>query len=129
MAKTDHRNLSRRERQIMDVVYRQGKASAQEVMDQMPEAPGYSTVRTLLGVLERKGFLRHERKSYHYVYYPTTPAAEMSSNMLEHVMETFFDGSAKLMVSALMDLSHDQLSEGDYDELMHLIEKTRQDGR
>ena len=129
MAEIDHRNLSRRERQIMDVIYRAGQATAQEVMDQMPDPPGYSTVRTLLGVLERKGFLTHERKSYHYVYTPTTPASEVRSNMLEHVLDTFFDGSAQSVVSALMDIRQDELSSRDYEELARLIEKSRSEGR
>ncbi len=88
MTRTKIQDFSRRERQIMDIVYRLGEATAAEVMRQMPEAPGYSTVRTLLGVLERKGHLNHERRGHHYVYRPTTPVETVSSSMLEHVMET-----------------------------------------
>ncbi len=125
----DHRNLSRRERQIMDVIYGHGRATALEVMDRIPDPPGYSTVRTLLGVLERKGFLRHERKSYHYVYFPTAPASEVRSNALEHLMETFFDGSATRVVSALMDLRRDELGSREFAEIQALIEKSKKQGR
>ena len=112
MTRTKIQDFSRRERQIMDIVYRLGEATAAEVMRQMPEAPGYSTVRTLLGVLERKGHLNHERRGHHYVYGPTTSVEAASSSMLEHVMETFFDGSASRLVSAVLDISDAQLSTG-----------------
>ena len=87
MAPANIQDFSRRERQIMDVIYWLGEATAAEVMRQIPEPPGYSTVRTLLGVLERKGHLEHQRRGHHYVYSPTTPVEKASSSMLEHVME------------------------------------------
>ena len=129
MARTKIQDFSRRERQIMDVVYRLGEATAAEVMGQMPEAPGYSTVRTLLGVLERKQHLNHERRGHHYVYSPTTPVEAISSSMLEHVMETFFDGSASRLVSAVLDISDAQLSTDEYDEILAIVEKAKTEDR
>ena len=128
MSQTDLQNLSRRERQIMDIIYRDAQATAQEVMVQMPEPPGYSTVRTLLGVLERKGYVYHKRKSYHYVYYPTMPAAEARSTALEHLVDTFFQGSATRVVSALIDLKQEKLSPEEFQELKRLIEKAEEEG-
>ena len=127
MSTPEHRNLSRRERQIMDIIYRRGTATAMEVMERMPDPPGYSTVRTLLGVLERKGFLTHERKSYHYVYSATTPASEVRSSALEHLMDTFFEGSTTRVVSALMEMKQNDISDEEYDELLQLIEQSKQE--
>lgn len=129
MAKTDQRNLSRRERQIMDIIYQRGNATAMEVMNGMPDPPGYSTVRTLLSVLERKGFLHHKRQSYHYVYTPTIPAAEARSSALEHLMDTFFEGSATRIVSALMHLKQDELKAEELEEIKQLIEEAKADDR
>lgn len=126
--KKDHLNFSRRERQIMDVIYKLGQATAAEVLDNLPDPPGYSTVRTLLGVLERKGHLRHERQGYHYVYFPTAPVEKVSASMLQHVMNTFYDGSATRVVSALLDISDSDLSQQEYDEILNLVEKARQEG-
>ncbi|HSR49734.1 MAG TPA: BlaI/MecI/CopY family transcriptional regulator [Acidobacteriota bacterium] len=122
-----HQKLSRRERQIMDIIYREGRCTAQQVMEMMDDAPGYSTVRTLLGVLERKGHLQHERKSYHYEYFPTTPASEVRTTALQHLMDTFFQGSPTRVVSALIDLKADKLTEEEYEELTKLIEKAQAD--
>lgn len=126
---SDLKNLSRRERQIMDVIYQFGHATAVQVMENLPGAPGYSTVRTLLGVLERKGHLRHERRGYHYVYHPTTPVEEASTDMLAHVMNTFFEGSATKLVSAVLDLSDSSLSEAEYQQILEMIEKSHKEGR
>ena len=125
MARTKIQDFSRRERQIMDIVYKLGESTVAEVMRQMPEAPGYSTVRTLLGVLERKGHLNHERRGHHYVYSPTAPVEVVSSSMLEHVMETFFEGSASRLVSAVLDISDAQLSPDEYDEILAIVEKAK----
>jgi BlaI family penicillinase repressor len=129
VARTKIRDFSRRERQIMDIVYRVGEATAAEVMGQMPEAPGYSTVRTLLGVLERKGHLNHQRRGHHYVYSPTTSVEAASSSMLEHVMETFFDGSASRIVSAVLDISDAQLSKDEYDEILAIVRQAKAEDR
>lgn len=129
MARAKIQDFSRRERQIMDIVYRLGEATAIEVMDQMPDPPGYSTVRTLMGVLERKGHLQHERRGHHYVYSPTTSVEAASNSMLEHVMETFFEGSASRVVSAVLDISDAQLNKSEYDEILKIVEKAKKDGR
>ncbi len=121
-------DFSRRERQIMDVIYRLGEATAAEVMRQIPEPPGYSTVRTLLGVLERKGHLQHQRRGHHYVYSPTTPVEKASNSMLEHVMETFFDGSASRIVSAVLDISDTQMSTREYDEILAIVKTAKKEG-
>ena len=126
---TEHHSFSRRERQIMDVIYRKRRATASEVMEEIPEAPGYSTVRTLLGVLEKKGHLRHERQGYHYVYFPTVAVDQVSSSMLEHVMNTFFEGSAERVVSAVLDITESELTKSEYDKILQMVEQARQEGR
>ncbi len=125
----EFRHLSRRERQIMDVLYRTGKATALEVMQDIPDSPGYSAVRTLLTVLERKGHVRHERNGHHYTYFPVTPKGEARTTALAHVMETFFQGSPTEVMSALIDVSRDRLTSEDYTEILQLLEKSREDGR
>jgi predicted transcriptional regulator len=125
----EHHGFSRRERQIMDVIWRNGKATAADVQEELPDAPGYSTVRTLLGVLERKGHLRHERRGHHYVYYPTVAVREASDTALERVLDTFFEGSAAKLVSAVLDLSETDLEESEYREILRKIEEARKEGR
>jgi len=127
---TDQRFLSRRERQIMDILYRLCSATALQVMEEMgPEPPSYSTVRTLLGILEKKGHVRHEKEGHHYTYVPITPAGEARYSALSHLMDTFFNGSASAVVSALIDLKQDKLTAGEYEEILELVEKSRKEGR
>lgn len=123
------RNLSRRERQIMDAVYKLGRATVSEVLEELPDAPGYSSVRTILGVLVEKGYLWHERESHHYVYYPTTSPEDARAEMMGHVVDTFFQGSVTEAVSALIDLSNDELSRRDYDEIIDMVKESRKAGR
>ena len=125
---SDHQSFSRRERQIMDVIYRKGHATASEVMDEILDPPGYSTVRTLLGVLEKKGHLTHERRGYHYVYTPTIAVDKVSTSMLEHVMHTFFEGSAERVVSALLDISESDLTNSEYDKILEIVKDAKKDG-
>ena len=113
----------------MDIVYKLGQATVAEVMEELPDAPGYSSVRTILGVLVDKRYLWHERESHHYVYHPTTPAEQARSSMLGHVVDTFFQGSVTDVVSTLMDVSKESLSRSDYDEIIKLVRETRKDGR
>ncbi|MCY4120048.1 MAG: BlaI/MecI/CopY family transcriptional regulator [Acidobacteria bacterium] len=126
MPKTD-RHLSRRERQIMDVVYRQGQATAADVLDALPDPPSYSAVRALLRVLEEKGHLRHQRDGARYVFLPTVPRETARRSALARVVQTFFGGSTEAAVAALIDQS--SLSDTDLDRLQDLIDRSRQEGR
>ena len=126
MPKTD-RHLSRRERQIMDVVYQRGQASAAEVLDALPDPPSYSTVRALLRVLDEKGHLRHRREGPRYMFRPTVPRETARRSALARVVRTFFDGSAQAAVATLLDES--SLSPADLDRLQALIDRARQEGR
>lgn len=122
-------NLSRRERQIMDVIYRDGQATATEVLAALPDPPSYSGVRAMLRVLENKGHLRHVPDGTRYVYRPTLPRERAGKPALENVIETFFDGSAEKAVAALLDLSRSELSQAELDRLSRLIEQARTEGR
>jgi len=129
MTSPSHANLSRRERQIMDVVYRLGSAGATEVLEGMPDPPSYSAVRAMLRVLEEKGHLRHEQDGTRYVYLPTLSRARARRSALRSVVDTFFEGSAEQAVAALLDASRDDLSKDELDRLATLIEQARQEGR
>jgi BlaI family transcriptional regulator, penicillinase repressor len=118
-------NLSRREAQIMDVIYRRGEAAAAEVLADLPDPPAYSTVRTLLGILEEKGHLAHKKSGAKYVYKPTRPREAAARSALNRVIHTFFDSSAAETMAALLDLSGDRLSDADLDRLSRLIDEAR----
>ena len=120
--------LSRRERQIMDIVYKLGKASAADVQEKLPETPNYSTVRAQLRVLEEKGYLRHEERGLRYVFLPTIPREQARQSALRRLMDTFFDGSAEQVVAALLDGSAGKLSEGELKRLSGLIERAKKEG-
>jgi predicted transcriptional regulator len=129
MTKTStHTSLTRRERQIMDVLYRRGRASAAEVMADLPGEPNYSTVRTQLRVLEDKGHVRHEEEGGRYVYAPAVPRHAARRSALKHLVETFFDGSAEQVVAAVLGGEASRLSDEDLDRIGELIEKARKDG-
>jgi predicted transcriptional regulator len=129
MGRAPQNNLSRRERQIMDILYRLGQATAAEVLDELPDPPSYSAVRAMLRVLEEKGHLRHEQQGPRYVYLPTMPRDRARRSALKHLLQTFFDGSAPQAVAALLDLSKSELSGDDLDRLSNLIDDARKDGR
>jgi predicted transcriptional regulator len=129
MAKESHLNLSRRERQIMDIIYRSGHATAAEVMELLPDPPSYSAVRAMLRVLEAKGHLRHEQQGPRYVFLPTLPREKASRFALKKVVQTFFDGSAEQAVAALLDISAPKLSDSELNRLSKLIEQARKEGR
>jgi len=124
-----HRNLSRRERQIMDIIYEKGEASAAQVLEELPNPPSYSAVRALLRILEEKGHLSHRLDGPRYIYRPTVPHKTARENALKHILQTFFDNSTEKAVAALLDLSEDQLSEEDYQRLLELIEEAQKEGR
>ncbi|HEX9148298.1 MAG TPA: BlaI/MecI/CopY family transcriptional regulator [Thermoanaerobaculia bacterium] len=122
-------HLSRRERQIMDVVYRLGRATATDVLAQMPEPPSYSAVRAMLRVLENKGHLRHVLEGKSYVYLPTLARTRASRSALRNMLQTFFDGSTEKAVAALLDLSRADLTDDEFARLSNLIDHARQEGR
>jgi predicted transcriptional regulator len=113
----------------MDVIYRLGEATAQEVQDNLPDPPSYSAARGLLRVLEEKGHVTHRQEGPRYVYRPTVPREEARTNALKQVLKTFFDGSAEQAVAALLDMSGPDLSEDEFDRLQSLIERARKEGR
>ena len=121
--------LSRRERQIMDVVYTLGRASVAEVRERLPDPPSYSSVRALMRILEEKGHLRHEQEGPRYVFLPTVPAATARKSALRHLLKTFFEGSAEEAVVALLELEGSELSREEYERLARLIDKARAEGR
>jgi predicted transcriptional regulator len=122
-------NLSRRERQIMEVLYRERQATAGEVLERLPDPPGYSAVRAMLRILENKGQIRHAVDGNRYVYQPRLPRERAGRPAMAGVLETFFDGSTEKAVAALLDLSRDELSDADFDRLSDLIEQARLEGR
>jgi predicted transcriptional regulator len=126
--KTD-KSLSRREREIMDIIYEMREASAQQVMERLPSPPSYSAVRALLRVLEQKGHLLHRQDGPRYVFAPRLAKDKARRNALAHLKRTFFDGSTADVVAALLDTSEDDLSENDLRKLSALIDKARGEGR
>jgi len=129
MAKAPHSSLSRRERQIMDILYRLGRATANEVMADLTGEPNYSTVRTQLRVLESKGHVRHEEEGLRYIYMPTVSRQAVRPSALRHLLETFFDGSAEKMLSTLLGSEGAKLTDAELERLAELIEKARKVGR
>src|SRR5580765_2236763 len=125
MSKSRHATLARRERQIMDVLYRRGRATAAEVMEELPGDPSYSTVRTQLRVLEEKGHVRHEEQGPRYVYIPAVPLQSARKSALRHVMDTFFDGSAEKVIAALLGGEGARLSEKDLERIAQLAAKAK----
>ena len=128
MARSLHTALSRRERQIMDILFRQGRATAADVMGELPNEPSYSTVRTQLRVLEQKGQVRHEDDGVRFVYMPVVARHAARKSALRHVVETFFDGSPEKAVAALLGSDGAKLSGEQLDRIATLIDKARKDG-
>ena len=121
--------LSRRERQIMDILYRLGSATAADVQVQLGGEQSYSTVRAQLRILEEKGFIRHEEQGVRYVFQPTTPRDNASRSALKHLLDTFFEGSAERMVATLLDNKSSRLSEPELDRLSDLVRDARKEAR
>lgn len=121
--------LSRRERQIMEIVYQRGQVTAAEVQEHLPDAPGYSAIRTLLTILESKGHLRHEEQGKRYVYLPTQLRENAAKRALQNVMQTFFDGSVEGAVAALISDEDAALSEEELDRLSALIARAKEERR
>ena len=121
--------LSRRERQIMEVIYREGEATAAEVLNELPDAPSYSAVRALLRILEDKGHLRHRQDGPRYVFSPTVPRERARVSALKQMLQTFFDDSTEQAVAALLDMSSSDLSDEELNRLSRMIEQARKEGR
>ncbi|HEX8466963.1 MAG TPA: BlaI/MecI/CopY family transcriptional regulator [Allosphingosinicella sp.] len=113
--------LGKRERQITEIVYRRGRATAAEVLADLPDAPSYSSVRGMLRHLEGKGYLRHEREGLRYVYSPTSSKTEVRTSALSHLVKTFFDGSISTAVAALLESK--PLTQDEYERLSSLLDK------
>ena len=129
MNKKELNTLSRRERQIMDIIYSRGQATATEVLDNLPDPPSYSAVRALLRVLEEKGHLRHTLDGQRYVFSPTVARERAKRSALRGVLQTFFGGSAEAAVAALLDISHERLSDEELKRMENLIKQARKEGR
>ena len=129
MRKKTLEKLSRRERQIMNIIYQNGKATVAEVLEQLPDPPSYSAIRALMRILEEKGFLKHKTDGPRYLYYPTITVKKAKQSALKHVMQTFFDDSTESVVAALLDISASDLTDKDYERLTRLIENARKEGR
>jgi BlaI family penicillinase repressor len=123
------KNLSRRERQIMDIIYEMKEATALQVMERLPSPPSYSAVRALLRILENKRHLSHRQDGSRYIYVPVLAKDKAKRSAMRHLLKTFFNNSTEEAVAALLDLSEDNMSEEDYDRLEGLVHKARREGR
>jgi len=128
MSQMNHRDLSRRERQILDILYQRGQATAADVQSALPEPPSYSAVRALLRILEEKGHVQHQQDGPRYVYVPTIARDNAKRSALRHMLQTFFDGSAEEAISALLDDTSTRMSPAELDRLARLIETARKSG-
>jgi predicted transcriptional regulator len=128
MTRQTHNDLSRRERQIIDILYAQGRATAAEVQASLPDPPSYSAVRAMLRILEDKGHVKHEQDGPRYVYVPTVGRDNAKRSALRHMLRTFFDGSAEQAISALLDDSSTRLSDRELDRLARMIDQARRTG-
>lgn len=125
----DNNTLSRRERQIMDILYRLGSGTAAEVKENIPDAPSYSAVRALLRILEEKGHLKHAYDGPRYVYAPIVSRPVAQKSALKQIVKTFFDGSTSSAVAALLDMSARDLSDSELDRLARIVEQAKREGR
>jgi predicted transcriptional regulator len=121
-------DLSRRERQILDVLYKTGRATAADVQTAIPDAPSYSAVRTLLRILEDKGHIRHEQDGSRYVYLPVVARDAAKRSAMRHLLNTFFEGSTTQAIAALLDEDSSRLSNADWDRLAAAIKRARKEG-
>jgi predicted transcriptional regulator len=121
--------LTRREREIVDILYRRGRATAHEVLDDLTDAPSYSAVRALLRLLEERGHVRHVVEGTHYVYVPQVSRSDARRSALTHLVRTFFGGNAGDAITALVDTSRAKLSDEELDRIARLIERAKKEGR
>ena len=129
MARSLETPLARREREIMYILYRRGRATAGEVMQELTGAPNYSTVRTQLRVLEQKGHVRHEEEGLRYVYVPAVPRRAARRSALRHLVDTFFDGSAEQVVAALLGGEGTRVSKDELRRIADMVAQARKDDR
>jgi predicted transcriptional regulator len=128
MSPQPHADLSRRERQIVDILYARGRATAAEVLSALPDPPSYSAVRAMLRILEEKGHVRHEQDGPRYIYLPTIGHENAKKSAMRHMLQTFFDGSTSQAISTLLDDQDARLSDAELDRLAGLIAKARKVG-
>jgi predicted transcriptional regulator len=121
--------LSRRERQIMEILFQRGKASASEVREAMEDAPSYSAVRAMLRVLEEKGHLKHQAEGLKYVYVPVVTREKAKRSAVKHLLDTFFSDSPEQVVAALLDVSSKRLTHEELDRMAEMIEKAKREGK
>ena len=129
MSASPNAGLGRRERQIMDVVYRLGRVSVSDVREHLTDPPSYSAVRAMLNLLEEKGHLTHEQDGLRYVYKPTVARAQLRRSALRHVVQTFFDGSPTSAVAALLEMADGELSASDRARLAKMVEQAKAEGK
>lgn len=125
MSRSSLLDLSRRERQILDALFRLGRATAAQVRSELPDPPSYSAVRALLRILEEKGHIRHNQDGPRYVYMPVVARESAKRSALRHLVQTFFEGSATQAISALLDTSSSKLSDQDLERLSRVVEEAR----
>jgi predicted transcriptional regulator len=121
--------LTRREREIMDILYRRGRATAHEVLEDLPDPPGYSAVRALLRLLEERGHVKHSEDGQRYVFAPAVARGDARRSALAHVVKTFFAGSVEQAVVTLVESSRAKLSREELDRLSEIIDRAKQEGR
>lgn len=129
MKKSLYLHLSKRESQIMDVIHHLGEASVTDILENMDEPPSYNSVRVTLTILEKKGYLLHRVEDQRYIYTPTDLPDDAKRTALEHIVSTFFDGSASGVVSTLLSMNAKKISEKELDELSEMIDKARKEKR
>jgi predicted transcriptional regulator len=121
--------LSRRERQIMDILYQRGKASATDVREAMPDAHSYSAVRAMMRVLEEKGHVKHQAEGLKYVYVPVVTRDKAKRSAVKHLLDTFFSDSPEQVVAALLDVSSTRLTQDELDRMAQMIDRAKKEGR
>lgn len=129
MSTNSHHHLSRRERQIMDIIYQRGQATAAEVQESLPDPPSYSAVRAMLRLLDEKGYLKHEQDGPRYLFKPTLAREKARKSAMKQMLETFFDGSTEQAVAALLNLSKSKLGKEELDRMSQMIETAKKEGR
>ncbi len=125
MKKPDYNELSRRERQIMDIIYRLGEASVADVLNHITDPPGYNSIRVILTILENKGHLMHRQAGQKYIYLPAVQTEQTKKSALKHMISTFFEGSTPKLLSTIIDISAADLKESELNELSKIIEQAK----